>query len=118
MRLIKKLPATVPIVGGALAAIGAGLCCLGPLVLMMLGISGAWIGNLTILTPYRPLFIIVMLLLFAWAGWQIHRPEEACAPGSVCSVAQTRKRRQTLFWVTVTIALLLVSSNYWLPLFF
>jgi len=42
---------------GGLAAILASTCCLGPLVLVALGLSGAWIGNLTLLEPYRPLFI-------------------------------------------------------------
>ncbi|MFV2325740.1 mercuric transporter MerT family protein, partial [Escherichia coli] len=42
---------------GGLAAILASTCCLGPLVLVALGFSGAWIGNLTVLEPYRPLFI-------------------------------------------------------------
>src|SRR3989440_11421304 len=42
---------------GGLAAILASTCCLGPLVLVALGFSGAWIGNLTVLEPYRPIFI-------------------------------------------------------------
>jgi mercuric ion transport protein len=40
---------------GGLAAILASTCCLGPLVLVALGLSGAWIGNLTRLEPYRPI---------------------------------------------------------------
>jgi mercuric ion transport protein len=42
---------------GGLSAILASTCCLGPLVLVTLGFSGAWIGNLTVLEPYRPIFI-------------------------------------------------------------
>jgi mercuric ion transport protein len=42
---------------GGLAAILASTCCLGPLVLITLGVSGAWISNLTLLEPYQPLFI-------------------------------------------------------------
>jgi mercuric ion transport protein len=38
---------------GGLAAILASTCCLGPLVLVALGFSGAWIGNLTVLEPCR-----------------------------------------------------------------
>lgn len=38
---------------GGLAAILASTCCLGPLILVALGFSGAWIGNLTALEPYR-----------------------------------------------------------------
>jgi len=42
---------------GGVAALLASTCCLGPLVLAALGVSGAWIGNLTALEPYRPLFL-------------------------------------------------------------
>jgi mercuric ion transport protein len=45
------------LLAGGLAAILASTGCLGPLVLVALGFSGAWIGNLTVLEPYRPIFI-------------------------------------------------------------
>ena len=64
----------LPVIGGVMAAIGASLCCVGPFVLLSLGISGAWISSLTLLEPYRPVFIAVVLLLFGWAGWQMYRP--------------------------------------------
>ncbi len=52
---------------GGLAAILASTCCLGPLVLVALGFSGAWIGNLTVLEPYRPLFIgAALVALFTY----------------------------------------------------
>ena len=45
----------------ALAAAGASLCCAGPLVLVGLGISGAWIATLTQLEPLRPLLLVATL---------------------------------------------------------
>jgi len=51
-----------PLLAGGVAAILASTCCLGPLLLVTLGFSGAWIGNLTVLEPYRPIFIGVGLL--------------------------------------------------------
>jgi mercuric ion binding protein len=48
------------------ALIGAGLasaCCVVPLLLVMLGISGAWIANLTALEPYKPYVAGVTLAL-------------------------------------------------------
>jgi MerT mercuric transport protein len=45
------------LIAGILSAIGASICCVGPLVLLALGVSGAWIGSLTALEPYRPIFI-------------------------------------------------------------
>ena len=65
---------------GGLAAILASTCCLGPLVLITLGFSGAWIGNLTALEPYRPIFIGVALVALFFAWRRIFRPARACAP--------------------------------------
>ena len=53
-------------IAAVLAAMGASLCCIGPLVLLALGISGAWISYLTALEPYRPIFIGVTLLFLGW----------------------------------------------------
>lgn len=105
-----------PIAAGLLAAVGAALCCVGPLVLLMLGISGAWIGNLTLLEPYRPIFVLAVLVLFGWAGWKLYRPIEACEPGTACAVPRVRKRRQVVFWIALFFALALVTSAYWIPL--
>jgi len=52
----KKTGSGALLVGG-LTALLASTCCLGPLVLVALGFSGAWIGNLTVLEPYRPYFM-------------------------------------------------------------
>lgn len=112
----KLTHSNLPIIGGVMAAIGASLCCAGPFVLLSLGMSGAWISSLTFLEPYRPLLITIVLLLFGWAGWQVHRPVDACAPGTACSIPQTRKRRQIMFWATAMVAVVLVTSNYWIPL--
>jgi len=106
----------LPIIGGAIAAVGAGLCCAGPFVLLLLGVSGSWIVNLTLFEPYRPLFILTVFALFGWAGWKIYRPVEMCEPGTECAVPQVGKRRQVIFWFTALIALALVTSNYWIIL--
>ena len=53
---------------GKTSTVLASACCLGPLVLITLGISGAWIGNLAALEPYRPWFIgaALVAMVFAW----------------------------------------------------
>ena len=75
---------------GGLAAILASTCCLGPLMLVGLGFSGAWIGNLTVLEPYRPLFIGAALVAMVFAYRRIFRPARACEPGEVCAVPRVR----------------------------
>lgn len=104
----------LPIIGGVIAAVGAGLCCAGPFVLLLLGVSGSWIGNLTLLEPYRPLFLLAALGLFGFAGWKVYRPVEDCEPGTACAVPLVRKRRQVIFWIAALTALVLVTSNYWI----
>jgi len=96
-----------PLLVGGLAAILASTCCLGPLVLIAVGISGAWIANLTALEPYRPLFIGVALLalLMAWRG--IWRTERVCAPGEVCAAPWVGRIYKVLF---TTVALLVVTA--------
>ncbi len=66
---------------GGLAAILASTCCLGPLVLVARGFSGAWIGDLTVLEPYRPIFIGAALIALAFAWRRIFRPAHALQIG-------------------------------------
>ncbi|MGH8790934.1 MAG: mercuric ion transporter MerT [Cupriavidus necator] len=101
-----------------LAAILASTCCLGPLVLVALGFSGAWIGNLTKLEPYRPIFIgaALVALFFAWR--RIFRPVQVCKPGEVCAIPQVRRTYQVLFWVVAVLVLIALGFPYVLPLFY
>lgn len=101
-----------------LAAILASTCCLGPLVLVTLGFSGAWIGNLTVLEPYRWFFIgtAVVAMFFAWRG--IFQASHACKPGEVCAVPQVRRAYKAIFWIVVALVLVALVYPYVLPLFY
>lgn len=103
---------------GGLAAILVSTCCLGPLLLISLGFSGAWIGNLTVLEPYRPLFIggALVALFFAWR--RIFRPAQSCEAGQVCAIPQVRSTYKLLFWVVAVLVLVALGVPYILPLFY
>lgn len=103
---------------GGIAAILASTCCLGPLALISLGFSGAWIGNLTVLEPYRPLFISIagVALFFAWR--RIYRPAQLCKPGEVCAIPQVNTTYKLLFWVVFALALIAVAFPYIAPYFY
>ncbi|MFT5110696.1 MAG: mercuric ion transport protein [Parasphingorhabdus sp.] len=105
----------VPLVGGIFAAIGASLCCVMPLVLVLLGIGGTWVGTLTEMRPYTPYFLVVVVVMFAWAGFQLYRPVEKCQPGSICAIPVTRRRYQIIFWIAVCSSFVLVTGIYWIP---
>ncbi|MCR6496511.1 mercuric ion transporter MerT [Thermomonas sp. S9] len=112
-----KPPRTALLAGG-LAAILASTCCLGPLVLITLGVSGAWIGNLAVLEPYRPLFIGIALLAMLFAYRRIFRPVQACAPGAACAVPQVRSTYRRIFWIVAALVVIALGFPYVMPLFY
>ena len=103
---------------GGVAAILASTCCLGPLVLITLGFSGAWISNLTVLEPYKPFFIgaALVALFFAWR--RIYRTEAECKPGEVCALPQARRAYKVVFWVVALLVLTALTFPYIAPLFY
>ncbi len=103
---------------GGLAAILASTCCLGPLVLVALGLSGAWIGNLTLLEPYRQFFIGGALVALFFAGRRIFRPAHACEPGEMCAVPQTRRVYKIVFGIVSALVLVALVYPYVAKLFY
>jgi mercuric ion transport protein len=72
--------------GGLLGALAASSCCILPVVLFSLGISGAWIGNFTQLAPYKPYFVIATAVFVACGYWLVYRSSKlACADGEACA---------------------------------
>lgn len=105
------------LLAGVLAAIGASVCCVGPLVLLTLGIGGAWIANLTALEPLRAWFIAATLLFLGLAFRRLYLQPQVCEPGAKCAEPIVLKRQRLMFWV-VSLALLALLSVPWLaPLF-
>src|SRR5262245_29443610 len=72
--------------GGLLGALAASSCCILPIVLFGLGISGAWIGKFTQLAPYQPYFIAATLGFLGTGYWLVHRAQKrACVDGGACA---------------------------------
>lgn len=110
---------TAALAGGALAAIAASVCCLGPLVLVMLGIGGAWVANLTAFEPYRPVFIGMALVFLGFAYRRIYKAAAgACAPGVACAASRVPRGRKILFWSASALVLLAIVFPYLVPFFY
>jgi mercuric ion transport protein len=106
------------LIAGGLSALLASSCCLGPLVLITLGFSGAWIGNLTALEPYRPLFLSAALIAMFIAYRRIYRPAQDCKQGEVCATPQVRAGYKFLFLMVSLLVLVALVFPYVLPLFY
>ena len=103
---------------GGLAAILASSCCLGPLVLVALGFSGAWIGQLTALEPYRPWFITAALVAMVMAYCRIFRPVVLCQPGVICTDPKVHSAYKLAFWIVTALIALAVAYPYVFPWFY
>ena len=103
---------------GGLAAIFASACCLGPLILLSLGFSGAWISNLTLFQPYQPIFIGAALVALYFAGRRIYRPAVECAPGEVCAVPELRTAYKAAFWLVAVLIVTALVFPYLAPWFY
>lgn len=107
------------LIGGAIAAFAASACCLGPLVLVSLGVGGAWISNLTILEPYRPIFIGIALICMAIAYRKIYsaKPAHACLPDTLCAKPKTNRNYRAMFWIVSILVLIAILYPYLVTLF-
>ena len=102
----------------ATAAIGASVCCVGPLVLLALGIGGTWVSSLTALEPYRPTFIGITLVFLFLAFRKLYLVSRQCAPGDACAIPATLRNQRIILWgVTVLLIALLTFPYYGIAFF-
>ncbi len=100
---------------GVVAAIGASVCCVGPLVLLMLGIGGAWVANLTALEPLRPWLIGATLLFLGLAFRRLYLQPQVCEPGTACAEPIVLTRQRWIFWIVAVVLLALLSVPWLAP---
>ncbi len=105
-------------IASVLAGIGASLCCVVPLVLLSLGLGGAWVANLTAFAPVRPVFMGLTLLFIGLSYRMLYLTAQTCEPGKPCADAEVIRKQRFIFW-GVTIPLLgLLAFPWFAPLFY
>lgn len=105
-------------IAAALAAIGASLCCVGPLVLLALGIGGTWISYLTALEPYSPIFSAITLIFLFMAFRKLYLVPRQCTPGDSCALPNTLRNQRIIFWLVTIILIALITFPYYGLMFF
>lgn len=101
------------LIGAIISAVGASVCCVGPLLLLGLGIGGAWIGNLTAMERYRPYWMTATLVFLGLAFFRIYRKPRkvVCTPGSACS-SDGGRRNKLILWIVTALVLGLLALPY------
>src|SRR3954468_15529660 len=87
------------VVGGAVvAAFLASLCCIGPLLFVLLGVSA--FGAATAFESARPYLLAGSVLLLALGYyWTYFRRSEACAPNDACANKPIGRVNRLGLWI-------------------
>lgn len=97
------------LLAGIVAALGASVCCVGPLILLMLGVGGTWVGNLTLMQPFRPVFIVLTLVFLGLAFHRLYVKPPVCMPNTPCADPRVIRRQQMTFWFVCVLLLGLLA---------
>ncbi len=100
-------------IAAIIAGIGASLCCVGPLVLLMLGIGGSWISTLTALEPIRPLFIGITLVFIYLAFRKLYLLPVSCDIDKACAKPATRRNQRIIFWILSSLIIALLAFPWY-----
>ena len=104
--------------GGLIGAILASTCCIAPLLLLTLGVTGAWMGNLTALAPYQWYFIAATLGFLGAGFWYVYwKPKQACEDGSYCASPASDRVIKVALWFATALVALALGVNFILPFF-
>jgi mercuric ion transport protein len=98
--------------GGILAALGAALCCVVPFALFMLGVSGAWIGNLTALEPYQPIFVAIAVGFVGYGGYLVFRKPKAWTDDSYCARPVSSRMAKIGLWRAGALVVIAIGFPY------
>jgi mercuric ion transport protein len=104
--------------GGLLGALAASSCCILPLALFALGVSGAWIGNFTRLAAYQPYFLAATLACLGCGYWLVYRSStRACADSEACARPLPNRIIKTSLILATILAVTAVGLDFIAPLF-
>jgi len=108
---------TLMAAGGLLGALATSSCCILPLALFGLGVSGAWIGNFTQLAPYQPYFIAATIGFLGYGYWLVHRSAKlACAGGEACARALPNRLVKAGLVLATILVVAALGFNFIAPL--
>ena len=103
--------------GGLAAAALASSCCILPLALVSLGLGGVWVGKLTALAPYQPVFLAAAAALIGTGLWRAYRKPAFCVPGSLCGKPAATRTTKIVLWTGAFVAASAASVNVVVPYF-
>lgn len=102
--------------GGLIGAIGASSCCALPLALALAGVGGAWMGGLTALAPYQPVFLGIGALSVGSGFWRVYGRRQRACSGHQCRTIVSRRWTKAGLWLAAGVLLIAATTSWWAPL--
>ncbi len=102
--------------GAVLGAIAASSCCVLPLLFVSVGISGAWIGTLTKLAPYQPIFLVLSAACITAGFWSGYGRRHVACAGPECGSVASRRATKIALWTGIVILAVAASAEWWAKL--
>ena len=94
------------------AALAASLCCILPIVFVLIGVGIA--GASSFFEAWRPgLLVVTFSLLGAGFYFAYRKPRETCAPGSPCEMPSVKRNGRVWLWVATAFVILLAAFPYY-----
>lgn len=117
-RFDERTQRTVFAGGSVLGAIAMSSCCIVPLVLFSLGITGAWIGNLAALYPYKLYFFIATAAFLGFGFYRVYRKPSAvaCDANGQCGTPLSIRITKAALWLSAALVLAALAFPYYAPL--
>jgi mercuric ion transport protein len=94
---------TLASVGSVLSALLASLCCIGPFVFALIGVSS--LGFAVAFEPYRPYLLTLTVVFLAAAFYFTYRKVEVKCEDGTCKVESGSAWRKVMLWVAAAVTL-------------
>jgi len=99
-------------VGTLFAAVGASLCCIVPIGVVLFGVGSAALGMQ--LMSIRPYLLGLTVVFLGTAFYQVYKPNrQECAPDESCAVPPGQRRQRTIVWVFAFVAIAVAALPYY-----
>jgi copper chaperone CopZ len=93
--------------GAIMAAIIASLCCIGPVVIALIGIGS--IGVFAAFEPVRPYFIGLTVVLLALAFYFTYRKREVICADGTCEIKSAGRWNKIAVWFATFVAAIAIA---------
>lgn len=95
-----------------IAAVGASLCCILPVAVVLLGLGSAALG--AFFEPFRPYLIGLTFAFLGFAFYQAYKPVKAeCGPGQACVTPENRHTQRIILWIVTVVVAVLITFPYY-----